>query len=178
MFSHPQSFRENLFTSQSGLISLADNEYDNIDKGYHVNSFGGFHNNGYHRVGNQNRRMFRHPKYFREYPFASRSGLISSADYDYHDIDKGYHVNNFHGGFHNDGYHSGGYHNHGYGYYDCCPLVVDTLSYAALIGFIALATYFFSVRIEMSNLMMPAGGGRRLARGLMKGLKKNQGYTD
>ena len=67
MFSHPQSFRENLFTSQSGLISLADNEYDNIDKGYHVNSFGGFHNNGYHRGGNQNRQMFRSKRRFRRH---------------------------------------------------------------------------------------------------------------
>ena len=39
-------------------------------------------------------------------------------------------------------------------------------------GFIALATYFFLVRIEMSNLMPPAGGGRSLATGVMKGLKK------
>ena len=37
---------------------------------------------------------------------------------------------------------------------DCCPLVVDPLTYAALIGFIGLATYFFREFIAMSMLMM------------------------
>ena len=35
---------------------------------------------------------------------------------------------------------------------DCCPLVVDPLTYAALLGFIALATYFFNVQIAASML--------------------------
>jgi hypothetical protein len=35
---------------------------------------------------------------------------------------------------------------------DCCPLVVDPLTYAALIGFIGLATYFFNEFIAMSML--------------------------
>ena len=34
----------------------------------------------------------------------------------------------------------------------CCPLVVDPLTYAALIGFIALATYFFNEQIAMPML--------------------------
>ena len=37
---------------------------------------------------------------------------------------------------------------------DCCPLVVDPLTYASLLGFIALATYFLNVLIAMSMLMM------------------------
>ena len=37
---------------------------------------------------------------------------------------------------------------------ECCPLVVDPLTYAALIGFIGLATYFFNEFIAMSMLMM------------------------
>ena len=36
---------------------------------------------------------------------------------------------------------------------DCCPLVVDPLTYAALLAFLALATYFFNVLIAMSMLM-------------------------
>ena len=35
---------------------------------------------------------------------------------------------------------------------DCCPLVIDPLTYAALIGFIGLATYFFNVQIAASML--------------------------
>ena len=56
--------------------------------------------------------------------------------------------------------HSGsgsGYGDHGSyssGGGDCCPLVVDPLTYAALIGFIGLATYFFREFIAMSMLMM------------------------
>ena len=51
----------------------------------------------------------------------------------------------------------GGYGDHGSyssGGGDCCPLVVDPLTYAALIGFIGLATYFFREFIAMSMLMM------------------------
>jgi hypothetical protein len=55
----------------------------------------------------------------------------------------------------NDGYqadhsdHYGSFSGHGSG---CCPLVVDPLSYAALIGGIALATYFFQIQITNSML--------------------------
>ena len=51
-----------------------------------------------------------------------------------------------------------GYAEDHYGSYsgggDCCPLVVDPLTYASLLGFIALATYFLNVLIAMSMLMM------------------------
>ena len=40
------------------------------------------------------------------------------------------------------------------GHGDCCPLVIDPLTYAALLGFLAAAVYFFNVLIEMSMLMM------------------------
>ena len=45
----------------------------------------------------------------------------------------------------------GGSYSSGYG--DCCPPVIDPLTYAALLGFIALATYFFERLIAMSMLM-------------------------
>ena len=54
---------------------------------------------------------------------------------------------------HHDGYSDHhGYTDHhvtygSYSGYDCCPLVVDSLSLIALIGFIALATYFFRIQI-------------------------------
>ena len=66
-----------------------------------------------------------------------------------------------HSGSHSSGYGSSGSHNSGYGsdHYgsfssggDCCPLVVDPLTYAALLGFLAAAVYFFQVLIEMSML--------------------------
>ena len=34
----------------------------------------------------------------------------------------------------------------------CCPLVIDTLTFLSLIGFIALATYFFNIQIAASML--------------------------
>ena len=43
----------------------------------------------------------------------------------------------------------GAYSSYGGG---CCDPVVDPLTYAALLGFLALATYFFQVLIEMSML--------------------------
>ena len=46
----------------------------------------------------------------------------------------------------------GGSYSSGYG--DCCPPVIDPLTYAALLGFLALATYFFERLIAMSMLMM------------------------
>ena len=47
--------------------------------------------------------------------------------------------------------HSGSYSS---GHGDCCPLVVDPLTFSALLGFLAAAVYFFQVLIEMSMLMM------------------------
>ena len=51
--------------------------------------------------------------------------------------------------------HHSGYGDH-YGAYsgggDCCPLVVDPLTYSALLAFLAAAVYFFQVLIEMSML--------------------------
>ena len=50
-----------------------------------------------------------------------------------------------------------GYGHHGAyssGYGDCCPPVVDPLAFAALLGFLALAVYFFNNLIAMSMLMM------------------------
>ena len=64
----------------------------------------------------------------------------------------------------NDGYH--GYHSDHYGSFSgsgCCPLVVDPLSYAALIGGIALATYFFQIQITNSMLMMARKKRRKRA---------------
>ena len=66
----------------------------------------------------------------------------------------------------NDGYHAdhsdhyGSFSGHGSG---CCPLVVDPLSYAALIGGIALATYFFQIQITNSMLMMARKKRRKRA---------------
>ena len=48
----------------------------------------------------------------------------------------------------NGGDQLGAFSGHG----DCCPLVIDPLTYAALIGFIGLATYFFNVQIAASML--------------------------
>ena len=61
---------------------------------------------------------------------------------DYHDV--GY------SSYHNDhGAYSGG---GGYGHSDCCPLVVDPLTYIALLSFLAIATYFLQQLIIMSML--------------------------
>ena len=46
---------------------------------------------------------------------------------------------------------------------DCCPLVVDPLTFAALTGFIGLATYFLERYIAMSMLMMARKKRRRRA---------------
>jgi hypothetical protein len=59
----------------------------------------------------------------------------------------GYGHSSYNDGYHND--HYGSFSGHGSG---CCPLVVDPLSYAALIGGIALATYFFQIQITNSML--------------------------
>ena len=58
------------------------------------------------------------------------------------------------------------YGNHGSfsgGGMDCCPLVVDPLTFAALTGFIGLATYFLERYIAMSMLMMARKKRRRRA---------------
>ena len=60
-------------------------------------------------------------------------------------------------GSHTSGYggHSGGYGGHGHhsGYgkkKECCPLVVDPLTLAALLGSIAVATFFLNTLITMN----------------------------
>ena len=63
-----------------------------------------------------------------------------------------------HGSFSGYGGDHSGYGGGHYGSYssfgDCCPLVVDPLTYFALLGFLGAAIYFFQVLIEMSMLMM------------------------
>ena len=59
-----------------------------------------------------------------------------------------------------------GYGNHGSfsgGGMECCPLVVDPLTFAALTGFIGLATYFLERYIAMSMLMMARKKRRKRA---------------
>lgn len=57
------------------------------------------------------------------------------------------------GGYHNDyGYNHGGYGYHGY--HDCCPGVVNPLTYIALLSYLALAVYLLREQIFKSNLMM------------------------
>ena len=49
----------------------------------------------------------------------------------------------------------GGYGSHSSGYgSDCCPLVVDPLTWLALLSFIGAATYLLNEVIAMSMLMM------------------------
>ena len=62
---------------------------------------------------------------------SQNSGLLGSQSSDY-----------------NGGDQLGAFSGHG----DCCPLVIDPLTYAALIGFIGLATYFFNIQIAASML--------------------------
>ena len=50
--------------------------------------------------------------------------------------------------------YGGGHHGSYSSFGDCCPLVVDPLTYFALLGFLGAAVYFFQVLIEMSMLMM------------------------
>ena len=67
--------------------------------------------------------------------------MAARSGYDYHDY----------GGQHNS-YASpsgGGYGHHHHGG-DCCPLVVDPMTLCALLGSIALATYF------LGNIVIPA----------------------
>ena len=55
------------------------------------------------------------------------------------------------------GGHSGGYGGDHHGAFSgsgCCPGVVDPLTMLALVGGIALATYFFEIQIRNSMLMM------------------------
>ena len=46
----------------------------------------------------------------------------------------------------------GGHGSYSSGGGDCCPLVVDPLTFAALIGFIGLATYFFREFIALQQI--------------------------
>ena len=47
------------------------------------------------------------------------------------------------------------YHPDSYYYFEkCCPLVVEPLTYIALLSFIALAVYLLNEQIQMSMLMM------------------------
>ena len=57
------------------------------------------------------------------------------------------------------GHSSGGYSHGGY-FDDCCPPVVDPLTFTALMSFLALATYFLRIRITM-DLMMAGRKKRR-----------------
>ena len=79
--------------------------------------------------------------------------------------DQGKNHNGSHSSY-NDGYHSehSGYSDHdgyidrlGYGSFSgggsgCCPGVIDPLTLLALVGGIALATYFFEIQIRNSML--------------------------
>lgn len=53
--------------------------------------------------------------------------------------------------------HSGYGHGDDYGHYEtihCCPLTIDPYTWAALLSFIALATWLLNETIQMSMLMM------------------------
>jgi len=47
------------------------------------------------------------------------------------------------------------------GYDDCCPLVVDPLTFIALLSFLAAAVYLLNEQIAMSMLMMPGKKRKR-----------------
>ena len=81
----------------------------------------------------------------------SRSDYYSSG-FDHH---SGYdHSSYDHSGYDHSSYGGGGYVD----YKECCPLVVDNLTFVSLIGFIILATYFLRQAILL-NIM-----GRRKRR--------------
>ena len=67
------------------------------------------------------------------------------------------------------GHHETHHSSYSHGYHDCCPLVVDPLTYAAILGFLAAATYLLQTVIAMSAL---AGGGRKKRSLVMKGKLK------
>ena len=57
-----------------------------------------------------------------------------------------------------------------YSYYEeCCPPVVDNLTYIALLSFLALATWLLHQQIQMSNLMMARRKKRQLSQFLFEG---------
>lgn len=61
-----------------------------------------------------------------------------------------------------DNTRSSGYGSHSSGYEsDCCPPVIDPLTYIAFLGFIALATYFLNQFIAMSMIEMASGRKKR-----------------
>ena len=79
--------------------------------------------------------------------------LFASSSDTYADYGDGYIDRNGHGSY---GHGSYG----GHGSYDCCPLVVDPLTWIALLAFLAAGTYFLEVAVQMSML------GRRRKRSL------------
>ena len=89
----------------------------------------------------------------------------SVYNYDYHDDShyNSYLVNDKSHGYGHNSHNSYGYNNYSY---DCCPLVVDNLTFIAIMSFLALATYFLNGIIATSNLMM-AGKKKRSSDGLL-----------
>ena len=52
----------------------------------------------------------------------------------------------------------------------CCPLVVDPLTFIALLSFISLAVFFLNIEITMSNLMAKRRKRRNLSKTYQIGL--------
>ena len=79
-----------------------------------------------------------------------QSGFGGGGDYDYggHGADRSGYGHDHYGG------HSGSHHHSGYHEDHCCPLVVDALCLAALLGAVAGATVFLArtFQIELCNL--------------------------
>ena len=82
-------------------------------------------------------------------------GLVGSSDYDY-DYSKDRHSYEDSASDRHSGYGGYGSHNdHGYGKEECCPLVVDLLCLAAILGAIAGASILLS-RVMLIELTMQA----------------------
>ena len=75
----------------------------------------------------------------------SASSYHSSGHSGYGNDHSGYGSGHSSGGY---GHSSGGYSHGGY-FDDCCPPVVDNLTFIALMSFLALGTYFLRIRITM-----------------------------
>ena len=93
-----------------------------------------------------------------------QSGVGGGGDYDYGGtgIDRSGYGHDHHGG------HSGYHHHSGYHEDKCCPLVVDALCLAAILGAIAGATVFLArtfqielCRVNGANIRTPCVVGRR-----------------
>ena len=97
---------------------------------------------------------------------ASASSYHSSGHSGYGSDHTGYGSGHSSGGY---GHSSGGYSHGGY-FDDCCPLVVDNLTFTALMSFLALATYFLQTLITM-NLMM---AGRKKRRSISRNSEKSE----